>query len=135
MADDLRSRIQKAILTGDNRLKQGAGTEKARASYEQALELAERHLLVNYRDEYGGGKWKHPLIGAEDATPVNQLDALGKDRFIIGDPDRCIQIIRRFVEALGVTHLVFRLFFPGTPHAHILRSLELLGKHVIPAFR
>jgi hypothetical protein len=38
--DDLRSRIQKAILTGDNRLKQGAGADKARASYEQALELA-----------------------------------------------------------------------------------------------
>jgi len=37
---DLRSRIQKAILTGDNRLKQGAGTAKARLSYEQALELA-----------------------------------------------------------------------------------------------
>jgi probable F420-dependent oxidoreductase len=34
----------------------------------EALELAERHLLVNYRDEYGGGRWKHPLIGAEDAT-------------------------------------------------------------------
>ena len=38
--DDLRSRIQKSILTGDNRLKQGAGADKARASYEQALELA-----------------------------------------------------------------------------------------------
>jgi predicted negative regulator of RcsB-dependent stress response len=38
--DDLRSRIQHAIVTGDNRLKQGAGTAKARASYERALELA-----------------------------------------------------------------------------------------------
>jgi hypothetical protein len=52
----------------------------------EALELAERHLLVNYRDEYGGGRWKHPLIGAEDATPVDQLDALGRDRFVIGGP-------------------------------------------------
>jgi hypothetical protein len=38
--DDLRERIHKAIVTGDNRLKQGAGEEKARESYEQALELA-----------------------------------------------------------------------------------------------
>ena len=46
-----------------------------------------------------------------------------------------VDFIRRFVDALGVTHLIFRLFFPGTPHAHILRELELLAKHVIPAFR
>ena len=38
--DDLRERIHRAIVTGDNRLKQGAGKEKARESYEQALELA-----------------------------------------------------------------------------------------------
>jgi predicted negative regulator of RcsB-dependent stress response len=36
----LRERIHKAIVTGDNRLKQGAGEAKARESYEQALELA-----------------------------------------------------------------------------------------------
>jgi len=46
-----------------------------------------------------------------------------------------IQQIRRFVEAMGVNHLIFRLFFPGTSHAHIVRELELLAKHVIPAFR
>src|SRR5262249_12908925 len=50
----------------------------------RAVELAERHLLVNYRDEYGGGKWKHPLIGAEDRTPVDHLEPLGADRFVIG---------------------------------------------------
>jgi hypothetical protein len=40
MSEDARSAIQKAILTGDNRLKQGVDPAKARASYEQALELA-----------------------------------------------------------------------------------------------
>ena len=37
---DARSRIQKLLVTGDNRLKQGASLEKARESYEQALEVA-----------------------------------------------------------------------------------------------
>jgi hypothetical protein len=37
---DNRERIQKLLVTGDNRLKQGVGPEKVRASYEQALELA-----------------------------------------------------------------------------------------------
>ena len=37
---DARERIQKLIVTGDNRLKQGVDPEKARQSYEQALEAA-----------------------------------------------------------------------------------------------
>ena len=38
--DDLRSRIQKLLVTGDNRLKQGVDPAKARESWEQALALA-----------------------------------------------------------------------------------------------
>ena len=39
-ADEARAKIQKLLVTGDNRLKQGAGAAKARRSYEQALALA-----------------------------------------------------------------------------------------------
>ena len=35
-----RERIQHLLVTGDNRLKQGVDPEKARASWEQALEAA-----------------------------------------------------------------------------------------------
>jgi predicted negative regulator of RcsB-dependent stress response len=38
--DDARARIQRLLVTGDNRLKQGVAPEKARESYEQALEAA-----------------------------------------------------------------------------------------------
>ena len=38
--EDARQRIQKLIVTGDNRLKQGVDPVKARQSYEQALEAA-----------------------------------------------------------------------------------------------
>ncbi len=38
--DDVRERIQKLLVTGDNRLKQGVSPEKVRANYEEALELA-----------------------------------------------------------------------------------------------
>jgi hypothetical protein len=37
---DARERIQKLLVTGDNRLKQGVDPAKARESYEQALEAA-----------------------------------------------------------------------------------------------
>jgi hypothetical protein len=38
--DDARQRIQKFLVTGDNRLKQGVDPAKARQSYEQALDAA-----------------------------------------------------------------------------------------------
>ena len=37
MPDDARERIQKLLVTGDNRLKQGVDHEKVRATYEAAL--------------------------------------------------------------------------------------------------
>jgi hypothetical protein len=35
-----REQIQKLLITGDNRLKQGVAAEKVRRNYEEALELA-----------------------------------------------------------------------------------------------
>jgi hypothetical protein len=40
-SDEARERIQKLLVTGDNRLKQGAGADKARESWEQALAAAQ----------------------------------------------------------------------------------------------
>lgn len=40
MVEDARARIQKLLVTGDNRLKQGVDPTKARESWEQALALA-----------------------------------------------------------------------------------------------
>jgi hypothetical protein len=38
--EDAHERIQKLLVTGDNRLKQGVDPAKVRQSYEQALEAA-----------------------------------------------------------------------------------------------
>ncbi|OLD68158.1 MAG: hypothetical protein AUF63_03725, partial [Candidatus Rokubacteria bacterium 13_1_20CM_70_15] len=96
-----------------------------------ARELAERHIMVAYRKEYAGG-WRHPFIDASIAT---DLDRLMADRFIIGGPEHCVAAIKRFVEAYGMTHLICRTFFPGMPHTHIMRELELIAREVMPAFR
>ncbi|HET7568793.1 MAG TPA: hypothetical protein VFJ91_12420 [Gaiellaceae bacterium] len=40
MESDARERIQKLLVTGDNRLKQGVDPAKARESWEQALAVA-----------------------------------------------------------------------------------------------
>jgi hypothetical protein len=38
--DEARAKIQRLLVTGDNRLKQGVAPDKARESYEQALTVA-----------------------------------------------------------------------------------------------
>jgi len=101
-----------------------ADTEK------QARELAEKHIMVSYRKEYAGG-WRHPFI---DASIAVDLDKVKKDRFLIGSPDQVIRDLKPFVEQYGMDHLICRLFFPGMPHTHIMRELELLAKEVMPAF-
>ncbi len=97
----------------------------------QARELAEQHIMEAYRKEYAGG-WRHPFIDASIAT---DLDALMRNRFLIGGPDQVVRALRPFVEEYGMTHLICRLFFPEMPHRHILRELELLSREVMPAFR
>ena len=97
--------------------------------------MAEKHLLINYRDEYGGGKWKHPLIGSEDSAPVDQFEALSSKRFLVGSPQTVIKQIQEFEDSFGVDHLICRLYFPGIPHEFILNELELLAKEVMPAFQ
>ena len=96
----------------------------------EARELAERHIMVSYRKEYAGG-WKHPFIDASIAT---DLDGLMQSRFLIGGPDQVVRALRPFVTEYGMTHLICRVFFPGMPHRHIMRELELIAKEVRPAF-
>jgi hypothetical protein len=38
--DEVREKIQKLLVTGDNRLKQGVAPEKVRETYDEALALA-----------------------------------------------------------------------------------------------
>ena len=51
--DEARARIQKLLVTGDNRLKQGVDPEKVRETYEEALRVAR---------EAGLGDTVRPLV-------------------------------------------------------------------------
>jgi alkanesulfonate monooxygenase SsuD/methylene tetrahydromethanopterin reductase-like flavin-dependent oxidoreductase (luciferase family) len=57
------------------------------------------------------------------------------DRFLIGGPDQVRAQLEKFVTQYGVNHLICRTFFPGMPHSHIMRELQLLAREIIPAFR
>jgi len=51
--EEAREQIQKLLVTGDNRLKQGVGPAKVRETYEEALRVAE---------EAGLGDAVRPLV-------------------------------------------------------------------------
>lgn len=102
---------------------------------ELAQKVAEDHLLINYRDEYGGGRWKHPLIGSEDSSPVAQFEAISQDRFLVGSPETVIRQIKKFQDSLTVDHLICRLYFPGISHQFIMNELKLLAEEVLPVFK
>ena len=45
--DEARAKIQKLLVTGDNRLKQGVDPKKVRQNYEEALAVAREAGLEN----------------------------------------------------------------------------------------
>jgi hypothetical protein len=53
---DVREQIQKLLVTGDNRLKQGVDPAKARESWEQALALAQEAGVGGGRGQRGEGR-------------------------------------------------------------------------------
>jgi alkanesulfonate monooxygenase SsuD/methylene tetrahydromethanopterin reductase-like flavin-dependent oxidoreductase (luciferase family) len=50
-----------------------------------------------------------------------------------GDPDEIVRVARLY-EAAGFTHLLAIANFGGLPHKQVLRSMELLARHVLPRF-
>ena len=61
--------------------------------------------------------------------------ALAADRFIIGDPDECIEQLERCTQALGVDYVIARLVYSAIPHATSIDAIQLFGTRVVPAFR
>ena len=70
---EVRERIQKLLVTGDNRLKQGVAPAKARESWEQALALAR---------EAGLGESVRPLVEVR----LSDLERLGGGSPPPGEP-------------------------------------------------
>jgi len=58
---------------------------------------------------------------------------LEQDVIAVGDPDEITRVARRY-EAAGFTHFLAIANFGGLPHKQVLRSMELIARHVIPRF-
>ena len=75
-------------------------------------------------------------IGAAQSV-ISQLDAdtlCDRAVIIAGDPDSCITAARKW-EAIGVDQVTMMMQTETVPHEKVMKSLEMFGKHVLPAFR
>jgi alkanesulfonate monooxygenase SsuD/methylene tetrahydromethanopterin reductase-like flavin-dependent oxidoreductase (luciferase family) len=59
---------------------------------------------------------------------------LGKNSVVAGDPDEVVGRFRQYQEA-GVDQLLCLMNPHDIPHANVMQTIELLGKHVLPEFR
>jgi alkanesulfonate monooxygenase SsuD/methylene tetrahydromethanopterin reductase-like flavin-dependent oxidoreductase (luciferase family) len=53
---------------------------------------------------------------------------------IAGDPESCIKAVRMY-EEIGVDQVIMIMQTETIPHERVMRSIEMFGKYVLPAFR
>jgi alkanesulfonate monooxygenase SsuD/methylene tetrahydromethanopterin reductase-like flavin-dependent oxidoreductase (luciferase family) len=104
-------------------------------SAEEAWRDARPFLEEKYRVYVEWGQDR--VMAKEDALNV-PFDELQTDRFIVGDPDQVIRQLEDYRSRLGVNHFAFRLQWAGEKGSldqdKVLRSIRLIGRHVIPHF-
>ena len=95
---------------------------------ETALAEARPALAAWYRKR---GRWGWFLTQDHDLDE----ELLGSGRWVIGSPEDCVEQIARIREQLGITQMIFAMPWPSSEQAKRLRTIELLGEHVLPHFR
>jgi alkanesulfonate monooxygenase SsuD/methylene tetrahydromethanopterin reductase-like flavin-dependent oxidoreductase (luciferase family) len=102
-------------------------------SSEEAWADARPYLEEKYRVYVRWGQGKVLPQGDDLDQPIEELR---NERFIVGDPDQVVEGLERHARLLGVNHFALRLQWAGEtgslPQAKVLRSIRLLGRHVIP---
>ena len=94
-----------------------AGVRRVRSSSAQGISID------------AGPEAARAAIGMMDADTLCDRGAI-----IGGDPESCIRTIKQF-EDIGVDQLTMLIQTETVPHEQVVKSLEMFGKHVLPAFR
>lgn len=97
-----------------------------------AYEKARPYLEPKY-EAYAAWGQGDVLPGEE--TFKLPFEDLARDRFLIGSPDDIINEVERYERDLGITHMFFRIQWPGMPHEEAMREFRLFRDHIIPHFK
>jgi alkanesulfonate monooxygenase SsuD/methylene tetrahydromethanopterin reductase-like flavin-dependent oxidoreductase (luciferase family) len=99
---------------------------------EEAFRVARPYLEAKYQAYADWGQDK-ALPGQESFRVP--FEDLAKDRFILGSVEDVLQQIEDHQRRLGITHFIFRIWWPGMEAYHAYRVIELMGTHVLPHFQ
>jgi alkanesulfonate monooxygenase SsuD/methylene tetrahydromethanopterin reductase-like flavin-dependent oxidoreductase (luciferase family) len=83
------------------------------------------HLSQQEKDKIFPLLRKHSA-GDFDVQVFNKADMI-----VVGDPDQCMEKVLRY-ESLGVDQLICYVQFGTLPHESVMRTIQLMGEHVIP---
>ncbi len=111
-----------------NRLTIVAETE---AEARQSAEQYAGEVLSFYANR--GAQMPPELVRAEK-TPAELFNQLNESRCLVGTPDQVTATARRYADA-GVTDILCRICPHDIPVEHVLRTVTLMGEHVLPKFR
>jgi alkanesulfonate monooxygenase SsuD/methylene tetrahydromethanopterin reductase-like flavin-dependent oxidoreductase (luciferase family) len=95
---------------------------------EEAVAAAKPYLARKY-DAYVD--WGQSDVMPPSDTLRQEWEELHAGRFLLGSPERVLEQVRA-LGRLGITELVARVQWPGLPQHVALRTLELLGREVLP---
>ncbi len=97
-----------------------------------ALEMAGPYLAEKYRTY---AQWGQDQVLPGQDLFRQSLDALLRDRFILGSPEECWEELRPCWEQAGANFLIFRTHWSGMPVASALSSMRLISDELLPALR
>jgi alkanesulfonate monooxygenase SsuD/methylene tetrahydromethanopterin reductase-like flavin-dependent oxidoreductase (luciferase family) len=120
------------------------------ADSEKAAQESYQHVLFRMRMSAKGPIQHYAPIGMSSRTAssrfaekakqtsifnmtIEQLRAAGG--FVVGTPEVVTERLQQIITRLGVGHILMEGQFSGLPHELAMRSIELLGKEVLPALR
>jgi alkanesulfonate monooxygenase SsuD/methylene tetrahydromethanopterin reductase-like flavin-dependent oxidoreductase (luciferase family) len=99
---------------------------------EQALEVVRRSLALKYRAYQ---QWGQDSILPADQSFDRDFDELRQGRFILGDPQTCLDRIHTLFDTVGPTHLLLRMQWPGMTQQEVMSSMQLFATEVMPALQ
>src|SRR5713226_8383558 len=98
---------------------------------QRAFREARPYLEAKYRTYTA---WGQEAAFADRDPLTRPLSELAVDRFIIGGPSKCTEDLSRFVEKLGVNHIILRMSWPGMKHTSVMENIRLFSERVMPYF-
>jgi len=101
-------------------------------SRQRAMEIAGPHLESKYR---AYSEWGQDKVMPWEKRFTAGINELAPGRYILGDPDECIRQIKVYRDRLGINFMVMRVQWPGMSNDEAMEAINLLGRHVIPAFK